>query len=383
MPVLYGVHPVAEALRAARPLDRILIAKGAGGTRIQEIVDLARRASVPVRFEPRDALDRLATSAAHQGVVALGAASKYADLDAATANAKLLVILDGVEDPHNLGAIARSAHAAGADAIVIPERRAAGLTDTVAKAAAGALEHLPVARVTNINRTLESLKEQGYWIYGLDERGSELYNEVKWATPTALVFGAEGHGLHDQVRKKCDVLVKIPMAGAIASLNVSVAAGIVLFRWREQIAQARAAEEGPVIRYAVHIAGNAEKVWGALTNAEALRANWGRIESNWTEGSPVTEVSSEGKLRWQGEVVRSEAPRLLSFTFDVVDSGEAPTLVTFEIAEAAAVKLTVTQSGFARESKLFADCSRAWPEILSSFKSYLETGQGLPFSWKD
>jgi 23S rRNA (guanosine2251-2'-O)-methyltransferase len=232
MPVLHGVHPVAEALRAGRPLERVLVAKGAGGTRIQEIVDLARRASIPVRFEPREALDRIAASAAHQGVVALGAATKYAALDD-VGNAKLLVILDGVEDPHNLGAIARTAHAAGADAIVIPERRAAGLTDTVAKAAAGALEHLPVVRVTNINRTLESLKEQGYWIYGLDERGSEMYNELKWATPTALVFGAEGHGLHEQVRKKCDALVRIPMAGQIASLNVSVAAGIVLFKWRE------------------------------------------------------------------------------------------------------------------------------------------------------
>jgi 23S rRNA (guanosine2251-2'-O)-methyltransferase len=234
MPVLHGVHPVAEALRAGRPLDRILVAKGAGGTRIQEIIDLARRASVPVRFETRDALDRIASSASHQGVVALGAATKYADLDD-VGSAKLLVILDGVEDPHNLGAIARTAHAAGADAIVIPERRAAGLTDTVAKAAAGALEHLPVVRVTNINRTLESLKQQGYWIYGLDERGSELYNEVKWNTPSALVLGAEGHGLHEQVRKKCDVLVRIPMAGQIASLNVSVAAGIVLFKWRESV----------------------------------------------------------------------------------------------------------------------------------------------------
>lgn len=233
MPVLHGIHPVLEALRASRPLDRILIAKGAGGPRIQEIVDLARQAQVPLRFEPRDALDRVAASATHQGVVALGAATQYADLDEIAANAKLLVILDGVEDPHNLGAIVRTAHAAGADAIVIPERRAAGLTDTVAKAAAGALEYLPIARVANVNRALESLKKMGYWIYGLDERGTVLYNEVKWSAPTAMVFGAEGHGLHEQVRKKCDVLVRIPMAGEIASLNVSVAAGIVLFKWRE------------------------------------------------------------------------------------------------------------------------------------------------------
>jgi 23S rRNA (guanosine2251-2'-O)-methyltransferase len=237
MPVLYGVHPVTEALRAGRPLDRILITKGAGGPRLQEIIDLARRASVAVRFEPRDALDRVAATAAHQGVVALGAEKEYADFDRVAAPAKLLVILDGVEDPHNLGAIIRTAHAAGADGIVIPERRAAGLTETVAKAAAGAIEHLPIVRVTNINRTLESLKEQGYWIYGIDERGTELYNQVKWATPSAIVLGAEGHGLHEQVRKKCDVLVRIPMAGEISSLNVSVAAGVVLFKWREATAK--------------------------------------------------------------------------------------------------------------------------------------------------
>lgn len=230
MPVLSGIHPVAEALRATHALDRILIAQGAGGARLQEIIDLARRAGVPVRFEPRSALDRLAGTAAHQGVVALGAATKYADLDSA-AGSKLLVVLDGVEDPHNLGAIIRTAHAAGAGGVIIPERRAAGITDVVAKAAAGALEHLPVIRVTNINRTLEDLKEQGYWIYGLDERGTELYTKVDYGSPTAFVLGGEGKGLHEQVRKHCDLLVRIPMAGAISSLNVSVAAGVVLFEF--------------------------------------------------------------------------------------------------------------------------------------------------------
>src|ERR1700728_276830 len=171
MPILSGIHPVAEALRAKHPLERILIAQGAGGPRIQEIVDMARRGSIPVRFDPRGALDRLAGSSAHQGVVALGAASKYAALDAATSS-QLVVVLDGVEDPHNLGAIIRTAHAAGAGAVIIPERRAAGITDVVAKAAAGALEYLPITRVTNINRALEGLKEKGYWIYGLDERGA-------------------------------------------------------------------------------------------------------------------------------------------------------------------------------------------------------------------
>lgn len=235
MAVLMGIHPVAEALRARSPLERILIAKGAGGARIQEIVALARANATPLRFEPRDALDRLAGGGTHQGVVALGAAKKYADLDEVAAGAKLVVILDGVEDPHNLGAIVRTAHAAGADAIVIPERRAAGLTETVAKAAAGALEYLPITRVTNINRTLEKLKAQGYWIYGMDERGDVSYSAVDWAAPTAIVLGAEGHGLHEMVRKHCDVLVRIPMSGKIASLNVSVTAGIVLFAWRERM----------------------------------------------------------------------------------------------------------------------------------------------------
>jgi 23S rRNA (guanosine2251-2'-O)-methyltransferase len=166
-------------------------------------------------------------------VIAIGAARKYADLDSVAAS-EMLVVLDGVEDPHNLGAIIRTAHAAGAGAIIIPERRAAGVTDVVAKAAAGALEHLPVVRVTNINRTLEDLKRRGMWIYGLDERGTENYDQVDYAANSVLVLGAEGGGLHEQVRKHCDLLVRIPMAGKISSLNVSVAAGIFLFEWKRR-----------------------------------------------------------------------------------------------------------------------------------------------------
>ena len=234
MAILTGINPVAEALRAHHPLERILIAKGAGGPRVQEIVELARRAAVPVRFEPRESLERLAGGGSHQGVIALGAARQYADLDDLAAGGGLLVVLDGVEDPHNLGAIIRTAHAAGAAGIVVPERRAAGLTDVVAKAAAGALEYLPVARAGNVNRGLESLKERGYWIYGLDERGDQDYDQVRYSAPTALVFGGEGKGLHDLVRRHCDALVRIPMAGKIPSLNVSVAAGVVLFDWKRK-----------------------------------------------------------------------------------------------------------------------------------------------------
>jgi 23S rRNA (guanosine2251-2'-O)-methyltransferase len=233
MALLSGIHPVAEALRAGSPIERVVIAQGAGGPRLQEIIDLARRAGVPVRFEPRNAIDKLANTSAHQGVIALGAARKYADLES-VAGSELLVVLDGVEDPHNLGAIVRTAHAAGAGAIIIPERRAVGITDVVAKAAAGALEHLPVVRVTNVNRTLEELKRQGMWIYGLDERGTDTYDKVDYAARSVLVLGGEGGGLHEQVRKNCDVLVRIPMAGKISSLNVSVATGVVLFEWRRR-----------------------------------------------------------------------------------------------------------------------------------------------------
>ena len=213
-------------------MSRVLVAKGASGPRLQEIVGLCRELSIPVRFEPREALDRVAGSAAHQGVVALGAAGQHVELEDLLPTAKLLVVLDGVEDPHNLGAIIRTAHAAGADAVVIPERRAAGLTEIVAKAAAGALEYLPVAHVSNVSRTLEMLKSRGFWIYGLDERGEQDYDRAEYALPTAFVLGGEGKGLHEMVKKHCDFLVRIPLAGRISSLNVSVAAGIVLFEWR-------------------------------------------------------------------------------------------------------------------------------------------------------
>jgi 23S rRNA (guanosine2251-2'-O)-methyltransferase len=229
---LMGIHAVGEALRAGRPLDRVLVVRDSKNRRLQPIIDECRRLGVPLRFEPRAALDRLAQGGAHQGVVAEAASKSYATLAevlGALDHPGLLVILDGVEDPHNVGAILRSAHAAGADALVLPERRSAGLTETVAKAAAGALEYLPVVRVPNVNRTLENLKEKDYWIYGLDERGTQLYDGPDYSGNVALVLGGEGKGLHELTAKRCDFLVKIPVAGRIASLNVSVAAGIVLF----------------------------------------------------------------------------------------------------------------------------------------------------------
>jgi 23S rRNA (guanosine2251-2'-O)-methyltransferase len=213
-----------------------MIVKGAAGPRIQELIDLCRTAKVPVRFEAREQLDRAAAGVPHQGVVAYGSAERYTTLEQTIATRGLHVVIDSVEDPHNLGAIIRTAHAAGAAAVIIPERRAAGLTETVARSAAGALAYVPVVRVTNVNRALEELKEQGYWIYGLDERGKEEYDRVEYTAPTAIVVGAEGKGLHEHVAKHCDFLVKIPMPpGGVASLNVSVATGIVLFEWRRRL----------------------------------------------------------------------------------------------------------------------------------------------------
>src|SRR5215467_6874678 len=247
MDKLTGIHAVKEALEALRPIDRIAIAKGRQDTRIEEIVQLARKQSIPVRFEDRGQLDRLANSKDHQGVVAVAAARTAATLEDILANASaasgqkgLIVLLDGVEDPHNLGAIVRTALAAGAHGVVLPERRAAGLTDTVARSSAGALAHLPVAKVTNLARVMEELKEAGYWLVGLDERADKAYSDVDYTTTTGIVMGGEGNGLHELTRKRCDFVVSLPTIGPVKSLNVSVAAGVVLFEAvRQRRPQAR------------------------------------------------------------------------------------------------------------------------------------------------
>jgi 23S rRNA (guanosine2251-2'-O)-methyltransferase len=236
MDKLTGIHAVKEALEAERPIDRIAIAKGRQDTRIEEIVQLARKQGIPVRFEERAQLDRLANAKDHQGVVALAAARAAATLenilasvDSGQGQAGLIVLLDGVEDPHNLGAIVRTALAAGAHGVVIPERRAVGLTDTVARSSAGALAHLPVAKVTNLARAMEELKEAGYWLVGLDEHADKSYTEVDYTSPVGIVLGSEGQGLHELTRKRCDFVVSLPTTGPVKSLNVSVAAGVVLF----------------------------------------------------------------------------------------------------------------------------------------------------------
>ena len=229
---LTGFHAVEEALAAGRALDRIVIARGRHGDRVEVVVQLARSKSVPVRFEDRLQLDRLTGTREHQGIAALAAAKpalELEDLLAAKTPQGLLVLLDGIEDPHNLGAIVRTALAAGANGVIIPERRAAGLTDTVERASAGALAHLPVARVKNLVRAMEEMKEAGYWLIGLDERAEKKYTDADFLGQVGIVLGGEGEGLHELTRKRCDFLVSIPATGPVRSLNVSVAAGVVLF----------------------------------------------------------------------------------------------------------------------------------------------------------
>jgi 23S rRNA (guanosine2251-2'-O)-methyltransferase len=236
-----GFHAVEEALTAGRGLDRIVIARGRHGDRVNSIVQLAKRHGVPIRFEERTSLDRLTGTHEHQGVAALSAAKPAVgieDLLRDRTKDSLLVLLDGVEDPHNVGAVIRTALAAGSSGVIIPERRAAGLTDTVERASAGALAHLPVARVKNLVRAMEEMKEAGYWLIGLDERAEKNYTEVDYKGPTGIVMGSEGDGLHELTRKRCDFLVSLPTIGPVKSLNVSVAAGVVLF---EAVRQRRAA----------------------------------------------------------------------------------------------------------------------------------------------
>jgi 23S rRNA (guanosine2251-2'-O)-methyltransferase len=234
MNVIFGINAVVEALKAQRrAFEWVGVAAERKDLRLQKLIQDCRKNNIPVRLLPRVELDRMAASGSHQGVVAVTSSKQYNDLDDLIAFKRgdyaLLVVLDGVEDPHNLGAILRTADAAGADGVVIPERRAAGITGTVVKSSAGASEHLPIAKVTNIARTLEDLKAQNIWTVGLDERGAQSYESLDYKMDCAIVLGAEGKGLHDLVARKCDFLVSIPMLGKVPSLNVSVAAGVVLY----------------------------------------------------------------------------------------------------------------------------------------------------------
>ena len=239
MDVIYGIHAVEEALKSrGRAFDYVAVARDRNDPKLQKIIDACRAMGVAVRFEARDHLTRMAKAATHQGVVAIVAQKKYIEVEDILAGRRgqhaFLLLLDGLEDPHNLGAVLRTADAAGVDGVVIPERRAVGVNATVVKSSAGASEHVPIARVTNLSRTVEQLKEQNVWVVGLDERAEKVYDRIDYNMDCAVVLGAEGHGLHDMIRKKCDFVVKIPMLGKVPSLNVSVAGAIVMYEVQRQ-----------------------------------------------------------------------------------------------------------------------------------------------------
>lgn len=250
MEVLYGLHPVEEALRA-RPgdVDHVSIARERRDARLDRLVEQCRAAGVRVTTEPREQLARHVRTDMHQGVVAFLRERKLLDLEdllavpAGSTGARFFLALDGIEDPHNLGALLRSADGAGIAGVILPERRTAPLSAVVAKSSAGAMEHVRIARVTNLARALEQMKKQNIWIVGLDERGTPDYTEFDLRRDCCLVLGREGAGLHELIKRSCDFLVRIPMMGSVASLNVSVAGAVVMY---EALRQRRSAAPAPV-----------------------------------------------------------------------------------------------------------------------------------------
>jgi 23S rRNA (guanosine2251-2'-O)-methyltransferase len=243
MDILYGLHPVEEALRSGlRRFDHVCVAKERHDARLQQVIDLCRAAGVRLRFEPREQLTRLAQTSAHQGIVAVVRQKSVLELEdllqapsrSTGDSARLLLALDGVEDPQNLGALLRTADGAGVDGVVLTERRSAPLSPVAIKASAGASEHVRIARVVNLVRALEQMKAANIWSIGLDERGSMDYDGFDFTGNCVLVLGREGAGLHDLVRKTCDHLLRIPMAGGVSSLNVSAAGAVVLYEAARQ-----------------------------------------------------------------------------------------------------------------------------------------------------
>ncbi|KZR60533.1 23S rRNA (guanosine(2251)-2'-O)-methyltransferase RlmB [Pseudobacillus badius] len=229
-----GRNPVLEALRSDREINKIWIAEGAQKGPVQQIIKKAKEKNVLVQFVPKQKIDQMSEEN-HQGIVASVAAYDYAELDDLFAKAEksgeepFFLLLDEIEDPHNLGSIMRTADAVGVHGIIIPKRRAVGLTAAVAKASTGAIEYIPVVRVTNLARTIDELKERGVWIAGTDAKGAEDYRRFDGKMPLGLVIGSEGKGMGRLIRDKCDFLIQLPMAGRVTSLNASVAAGILMY----------------------------------------------------------------------------------------------------------------------------------------------------------
>lgn len=233
--LILGKNTVFEAIQSDRSINKIYIAEGIKRTSIQELLSLLKERKIITQFVPRKKLDQLTSNANHQGIVAVVASYDYIELEdllidiARKGSLPLLVLLDGLEDPHNLGSILRTADAVSLDGIIIPKRRAVGLTSTVAKTSVGAIEHVPVARVTNLAQTIDALKTAGYWIIGTDASANQNFSEADYKMPICLVIGSEGKGISKLIREKCDLMVGLPMKGHVNSLNASVAAAILMY----------------------------------------------------------------------------------------------------------------------------------------------------------
>jgi 23S rRNA (guanosine2251-2'-O)-methyltransferase len=318
MEILYGLHPVEEALRAGgRRFDHVCIARDRHDDRLQRVIDLCRELGVRLRFEARDQLTQLAKSPGHQGVVAVVRAKAVLDLEDLFAPpaskgqalagqghaARLLLALDGVEDPQNLGALLRTADGAGVDGVILTERRAAPLSAVAVKASAGASEHVRIARVVNMTRSLEQLKARGIWCIGLDERGTMDYDAFDYTGSCVLVLGREGAGLHDLVRRTCDQLLRIPMAGAVSSLNVSVAGAVVLYEAARQRRVAAARVAAQVAAQSVPAAEHAPrrvKGLGSLAGSAAVQEAGEAAKASW--GTPAPQETLDADRNTDAEV---------------------------------------------------------------------------------
>ncbi len=232
---IFGTNPVFEALNSGREIDKILILEGARHSRLAQIISLAKKRGIQYSTTNRKKLDELSENGNHQGIIAFAAAHEYSSVEdilklaESRGEAPFVIIAEGLSDPHNLGSIIRTANASGAHGVIIPKNRSVGLTATVAKVSAGALEYTPVARVTNISSTIDDLKKQGVWVAGTALEGSVMHYDADLTGALAIVIGSEGAGLSRLVREKCDFLVRIPMLGQAESLNASVAAGVLMY----------------------------------------------------------------------------------------------------------------------------------------------------------
>lgn len=233
--IIAGKNPVLEALRSGREMNKVWIAEGVKKAGVAELLQLAREAGIIVQFVPKNKLDQLTDGDNHQGVAASVAAYRYADIDELFESASsrnedpFFLILDELEDPHNLGSILRTADATGVHGVIIPKRRAVGLTSVVAKTSTGAIEHIPVVRVTNLAQTVDDLKKRGVWIAGTDAKGSADYRQMDAKLPLAVIIGSEGKGMSRLLKEKCDFLYHMPMVGKVTSLNASVAAALLMY----------------------------------------------------------------------------------------------------------------------------------------------------------